>query len=94
MNWLRKVVHRWLNPMPVDSIAVASDQYPVPMLLQMSSPDNPSACSVVAVRNGFLLCRRIYNQNGPDRVDAVYAATAEDLGPLIVAELAMVRLTK
>jgi len=94
MNWLRKVAHRWLNPMPVGSNPVASDQYPVPMLLQMSSPDNPSACSVVAVRNGFLLCRRTYNQNGPDKVDAVYAATAEDLGPLIIAELAMVRLTK
>jgi hypothetical protein len=46
------------------------------------------------VRNGFLLCRRTYNPNGPDKVDAIYAATAEELGPLIIAELAMVRLTK
>jgi hypothetical protein len=46
------------------------------------------------VRNGFLICRRTYNPNGPDKVDAVYAATIEDLGPLIVAELATVRLTK
>ena len=52
------------------------------------------ALTVVAIRNGFLVTRRVYNPNGPDRIEATYAATADDLGPQIIAELAQLRLTK
>jgi hypothetical protein len=92
MNWLRKIVRRWLDAVPAANGEAAISRGN--LLDQMSDYSNPTAVSVVPVRNGFLICRRTYNPNGPDKVDAVYAATIEDLGPLIVAELATVRLTK
>lgn len=92
MNWLRKIVRRWLDAVPATK--AESDISWGNLLHQMADYTNPTAVSIIPVRNGFLICRRIYNPNGPDRVDAAYAATVEDLGPLIVAELATVRLTK
>jgi hypothetical protein len=49
---------------------------------------------VIPIRNGFLVTRRTYNPQGPDRIDATYAADANDLGAQIIAELAQMRLTK
>ena len=92
MNWLRKIVRRWLDAVPATGAESAISRGN--LLDHIADYSNPAAVSVVPVRNGFLICRRVYNPNGPDRVDAVYAATIEDLGPLIVAELATVRLTK
>jgi hypothetical protein len=56
--------------------------------------DNPATHVVTPIRNGFLISTRAYNPNGPDKVDAVYAASADELGPVLVAEMAARRLTK
>jgi len=64
------------------------------MLDAMTEEGSPGSLTVVAIRNGFLITRRTYNPNGPDRIEATYAANADDLGPQIIAELAQLRLTK
>ena len=64
------------------------------MLDAMTEEGSPGSLTVVAIRNGFLITRRTYNPNGPDRIEATYAANADDLGPQIIAELAQMRLTK
>ena len=64
------------------------------MLDALSEEGAIGALTVVAIRNGFLITRRTYNPNGPDRIEATYAANADDLGPQIIAELAQMRLTK
>ena len=92
MNWLRRIVNRWLQrPM----LGVASvDHAAHTMLHMLTSVDNSAAHVVTPIRNGFLVSTRTFNPNGPDKVDAVYAASADDLGPLLVAEMATRRLTK
>jgi hypothetical protein len=64
------------------------------MLDAMTEEGAMGTLTVVAIRNGFLVTRRVYNPNGPDRIEATYAANADDLGPQIIAELAQLRLTK
>ena len=64
------------------------------MLDAMTEEGSPGSLTVVAIRNGFLVTRRVYNPNGPDRIEATFAATADDLGSQIIAELAQLRLTK
>ena len=64
------------------------------MLDAMTEEGSPGSLTVVAIRNGFLVTRRVYNPNGPDRIEATYAANADDLGTQIIAELALLRLTK
>jgi hypothetical protein len=64
------------------------------MLDAMTEEGSPGSLTVVAIRNGFLVTRRVYNPSGPDQIVATYAATAEDLGSQIIAELAQLRLTK
>jgi hypothetical protein len=93
MRWLRRMVRRWLEgPMPE---AVGGRGGAEHMTLHMlSSSDNPATHVVTPIRNGFLVSTRSYNPNGPDKVDAVYAASADELGPLLVAEMAARRLTK
>lgn len=93
MRWLRRMVRRWLEgPMPEAGIARGGAEH---MALHMlSSADNPATHVVTPIRNGFLVTTRAYNPNGPDKVDAVYAASADELGPLLVAEMAARRLTK
>jgi len=77
------------NPVPEPVLAGG-----VTALHRIADPDNMSAVSVVAIQNGFLVCRRLYNPNGPDTVTANYVATAEELGPTLVAVLAAQRITK
>lgn len=60
----------------------------------MSHSEAPATLTVLPIRNGFLICRRIYNSTGPDEVLALFVATAEELGPLLVAEMAAMRLKK
>jgi len=64
------------------------------MLDALSEEGAIGALTVVAIRNGFLITRRVYNPSGPDQIVATYAATADDLGSQIIAELAQLRLTK
>ena len=64
------------------------------LLDAMAEEGSPGSLTVLAIRNGFLIARRTYNPSGPDRIDATFAANAEDLGPQIIAELAQLRLTK
>jgi hypothetical protein len=64
------------------------------MLDAMTEEGSPGSLTVVAIRNGFLVTRRVYNPSGPDQIVATYAATADDLGSQIIAELAQLRLTK
>jgi hypothetical protein len=87
------MVRRWLEgPMPD---AVGGRGGAEHSTLQMlTSMDNPATHVVTPIRNGFLISTRAYNPNGPDKVDAVYAASADELGPLLVAEMATRRLTK
>jgi len=65
-----------------------------PMMHRLVDPDNPVSINVIAIRNGFLAAYRVYNPNGPDRIDATFAPSAEELGPLLVAMLAAQRITK
>ncbi len=64
------------------------------LLDSMSEEGSPGSLTVIPIRNGFLVTRRTYNPQGPDRIDATYAADANDLGAQIIAELAQMRLTK
>lgn len=93
MRWLRRMVRRWLEgPMPE---AVGSRGHGEHAALQMlASMDNPATHVVTPIRNGFLVSTRAFNPNGPDKIDAVYAASADELGPVLVAEMAARRLTK
>jgi hypothetical protein len=88
------MVRRWLEG-PMQEAGIARGQSAEHMALHMlSSADNPATHVVTPIRNGFLVTTRAYNPNGPDKVDAVYAASADELGPLLVAEMATRRLTK
>lgn len=76
----------------VDSVAPRADANS--LIGELAHPGHNQSFNVAPIRNGFLLLRRTYNPNGPDRIDAVYAASAEEIGPLLVAELAASRITK
>ena len=97
MNWLRRAILRWLHAGSTD----ARNPFELkegdggPALLDMlASTEQTQSINIVPVANGFLLCRRAWNPNGPDKLTATYAAGAEDLGPMLIAELATARLTK
>jgi hypothetical protein len=86
------MVRRWLEGPTVEAVDRGHGQH---LTLQMlTSTDNPATHVVTPIRNGFLVGTRAYNPNGPDKIDAVYAASADELGPLLVAEMAARRLTK
>ena len=92
MRWLRRMVRRWLEgPMP-EAVGRGHGEHSI--LQMLTSMDNPATHVVTPIRNGFLVGTRAYNPNGPDRIDAVYAASADELGPVLVAEMAARRLTK
>ena len=96
MSWLRNRVLAWLGGHPEGGLAPAGlgkDVGSIP-LLHLANPENPKALSVVTIRNGFLICSRTYNPNGPDKVEAIFAETADNLGPMLVAEMAAMRITK
>ena len=92
MNWLRRMVRRWLAGSDDGALVKRHGEHS--MLAQLTSMDNPATHVVMPIRNGFIVSTRSYNPNGPDKVDAVYAANADELGPLLVAEMATRRFTK
>jgi hypothetical protein len=90
MNWIVKM----FQSAGSNAGAVAEAPRRSHMLDAMTEEGSPGSLTVVAIRNGFLVTRRVYNPSGPDQIVATYAATAEDLGSQIIAELAQLRLTK
>jgi hypothetical protein len=97
MSWLRRLIFNWMRKEQElrngasPGLLRNGDHSPLAVLVQ---DDANRAVSVTVIRNGFLLIRRTFNPNGPDKIDALYAATAEDLGPTLVAEMAAIRLIK
>ena len=94
MNLLKNLMSRGRNR-GAGSLGVVSDAVtPVSLLHHLSAYDNTHNLSVVPITNGFLICRRVYNSQGPDMIEATFAQTAEDLGPQLVAKMAAMRITK
>jgi len=98
MNWLRRAILRWLHAGSTDarnpSGLMERGDGGSALLDMLASTEQTQNINIVPVANGFLLCRRVWNPNGPDKLTATYAAGAEDLGPMLIAELATARLTK
>ena len=92
MSWLRRIVREWLSGAYDGGLVKGHGEHSA--VANLTSMDNPATHVVTPIRNGFLVSTRSYNPNGPDKVDAVYAATADELGPLLVAEMAARRLIK
>lgn len=92
MNWLRDLMLRWLG-FHQPSVAAKSNDGGA-LLSILSHSESAGVLTVLPIRNGFLICARTFNPNGPDKIDAVYTASADELGPLLVAEMATRRLTK
>ena len=89
MNWLSRLFGSAASQGgPVAAHSRASP------LHYMVDYENPAAVSVIPIQNGFLLARRRYNPNGPDAVTATFVATADEIGPALVADLAAARLSK
>lgn len=89
MNWLRRKLRRWIYdeavPEPIGHGANG-------LLGMLAAPDNPSTYSVMRIDNGFLVMRRKYNPNGPDAINAVFAADAEQLTNTLVAQMTAHRI--
>lgn len=93
MRWLRRAVVRWLSgPQPDVATPVAASSNG--MLGVLASEEHSGTVMVAPIRNGFLVCRRTYNPQGPDRISAQFASDADTLASLLVAEMAAARLTK
>ncbi len=91
MRWLRRMVRRWLEgPMP--EVAPMGSRGQSEVLAVMASSDNPKTLTVTPIRNGFLVMGRNYNPNGPDKIDATFAATAEELTTVLIADLVAARI--
>jgi len=96
MNWLHRNIMRWLqssNSMGPGGLLKGSEGGDE-LLSTLASTDQPHNINIVPIGNGFLLCRRVYNSQGPDKITATYAKGAEELGPMLIAELATARITK
>lgn len=92
MKWLRNRIMRWLHGQPAtEPVGHGAAHGLLPLI---ATPDNPAAIYVVGIRNGFLLCRRTYNPNGPDAIDATFAGTVDELSVALVNTLATQRLTQ
>lgn len=87
MGWLRRKIRDWLY----QGELVAKSPPGILGWLQ-SEESNPTAVSVVAIHNGFLVMRRTYNPSGPDKIEAIHASTAEGLADIIVGQLAINKL--
>lgn len=93
MRWLRRAVVRWLSgPQPDAAAPIATSSNG--MLGVLASEEHSGTVMVAPIRNGFLVCRRTYNPQGPDRISAQFASDADTLASLLVAEMAAARLTK
>lgn len=94
MSWLRNRLLRWLglySGAEAPSLVKHNEVTPLP---QIGSWENPKSLVVVPVKNGFLICNRIYNPNGPDNIEAIFAPDADALGPMLIAEMTAMRLKK
>jgi hypothetical protein len=87
MDWLRRKFRSWLYPDEV----VAKGSPAILGWLQ-SEENNPTAVTVTAIHNGFLVMRRTYNPSGPDKIAAIHASTSEDLANIIIGQLAINKL--
>jgi len=94
MNWLRKRVLRWLHKDTMIGVPKEARDDGMTLLGILSHTESPNTVTAVPISNGFLVCRRTYNSNGPDKVTAVFAATAEEIGPLLIAEMTVMRFNK
>lgn len=95
MNWLRKWLLRWLHGQnSLGAMPEKARDDGMVLLGIMSHTESPNTVTTLPIRNGFLICRRVYNPNGPDKVEATFAASAEELGPLLIAELTALRIHK
>ncbi len=92
MSRLRRILQGISNGS--DKGAIASAPRRSHMLDAMTEEGAPASLTVLPIRNGFLVTHRVYNPNGPDRIEATFAADADDLGAQIIAQLALMRLTK
>lgn len=90
MNWPRKALLRWLHGPATGAVARTGNS----QLMNLVHEDSPSVTTVTAISNGFLLCKRQYNPNGPDQIRATYAADAVALAELVTVELTVTRMTK
>jgi hypothetical protein len=91
MNLLKSLMNR---PYGRSGVPVAEAAPQASLLHHLSAYDNANVLSVIPITNGFLICRRVYNPQGPDMIEATYSQTAEDLGPQLVAKMAATRITK
>ena len=85
---------RFAHPLGAAAKRNTPEVVAAPLMHRLADPDNPASINVISIRNGFLAAYRVYNPNGPDSIEATFASSAEELGPLIVAMLAAQRITK
>jgi hypothetical protein len=86
-QWLRDL----LPQKNIGGLISTSHDVGTPLLL-LSAQDNPAALSVVPIRNGFLVCSRVYNPNGFDSVEATFASGIGELSDTLVAQMTAARL--
>jgi hypothetical protein len=86
-QWLRDL----LPQKDIGGLVAHSHDGGTPLLI-LSAQDNPAALSVVPIRNGFLVCSRVYNPNGPDRVEATFTSGIGELSDTLVAQMTAARL--
>lgn len=94
MKRLRNMLLRWLGFLPDADLPLGAKSNECMPLALLGSWENPKSLVVVPVKNGFLICNRIYNPNGPDNIEAIFAPDADALGPMLIAEMSAVRLKK
>lgn len=56
--------------------------------------DNHDTWTIAPISNGFLLSRRTYNPQGPDKIAAHYAANPADLAELVTTQMTLLRLNR
>jgi hypothetical protein len=86
-QWLRDL----LPQKGTDGVVLRSHNEGTPLHL-LAAQENPAALSVIPIRNGFLVCSRVYNPNGPDRVEAIFASEVVELSDRLIAEMTARRL--
>ncbi len=91
MRWLKRMIHNWLYSDQLGQKVAIKGEGPNPIQL-LGSMDNPSVLMVAPIDNGFLIMNRKYNPNGPDSINAMFAADAESLSAALVNRLAQARL--
>lgn len=91
MNWLRGLIYNWLHQYEQPNQPRVAT-YPSHNLQMLAHEDNNATIIVSPIANGFLLSQRRYNPSGPDKIDAIFVGTPDELGPTLVSLLAQQRL--